>query len=98
MAFFSTDKVETARIDLIERLTDLSGRLKGLEDRFDAKLDDLSARYRRAEQSERRLEEKRDSSECDDPDDDSDLHPALVALKRRQHGVPASNALNSRFR
>jgi len=95
MAFWHSKRPEGLTKELIERVWDLGGRLEQLEDRLDAKLDDLSKRYRRAEQSEIRLEKKKASGDCADEEPSSDEHPAIVALKRRQKSAPSSR-LNSR--
>jgi len=58
MNFFGTKQAPGLTEELIERIWDLSGRIKQLEDRFDGSLDELSKRYRRAEQSEARLGRK----------------------------------------
>ena len=52
---------------------------------IDDQLHELELRYKRSEQAERRLVEKRDESAqpCEEPDLSS--HPALLALRRRQH-------------
>ena len=78
--------------ELIHRTWDLDGRIKQLEDRFEAQLDELSKRYRRAEQSEARFDRKAVDRDCDDGSGDSgddvgDL--AIQALKRRQNAPPA---------
>jgi len=52
--------------ELIERTWDLSGRLKQLEGILDERLTELANRYRRAEQSEKRLDDKKASTPCDD--------------------------------
>jgi len=66
MALFKKKKPPALTEDLVQRQWDLQGRLKQLEDRFDASLDELEKRYRRAEQSEIRLERKKTSTPCDD--------------------------------
>jgi len=52
--------------ELVQRVWDLSGQIKQLEDRIDAALEDLERRYRRAEQGERRWEAKQKGSDCED--------------------------------
>ena len=69
MRFFGTKRPPALAEELVQRVWDCSSRLKQLEDRFDASLEELSVRYRRAEQSEQRLEKKRNASPCDDDDD-----------------------------
>jgi len=53
--------------DFIKRYWDLSSRVDSLDAQLDERLDELERRYKRAEQSERRLDEKRDKPPC--PDD-----------------------------
>jgi len=78
--------------ELVERIWDLNGRIKQLEGNIDERLDELSKRYRRAEQSEQRLEAKQASSPCADEGGTRRTHPALQArLKRRE-------ALNNRLK
>lgn len=77
--------------ELIQRVWDCSSRLKQLEDRLDAKLDDLSVRYRRAEQSQARLERKQAASPCDDAEADQDGSLAHRAFAYGS-GVPKTPA------
>jgi len=90
MWFSSPKPAPSLTQDLVERTWDIEGRLKQLEDRLTAELDELSKRYRRAEQSEKRLADKRTSSDCEDCDDEPAVHPAIAALKRRQNGTLAA--------
>ena len=76
MWFRNIKKPSPLTEDLVQRVWDCSSRLKQLEDRFDAQLDELSVRYRRAEQSRQRLEEKRTRSPCED---EADLGPETLA-------------------
>jgi len=68
----------------IQRLWDMSARLKALEDRFDSSLDELAKRYRRAEQSERdrkkREEKEPEAAEPVAPE----RHPAILELLERR--------------
>jgi len=96
MWFFRRKQPETARIELIEQVVELGARLKVLERTQEEALDEVSRRYRRAEQSELRLEKKKaavnlegDCIECEDE------HPAILALKKRQGVHHAANTLNS---
>jgi len=73
--------------ELIERTWDLSGRLKQLEGNLDERLTELAARYRRAEQSEKRLDAKKASTPCDDADQVRAVHPALRARKKRRESA-----------
>jgi len=54
--------------DFIQRYWDLSARVDALSAQLDERLDELERRYKRAEQSERRLDSKR--AEEDWPDDE----------------------------
>lgn len=89
MSFFGTKPPQTLDQDFIKRYWDLEGRIIQLEERIGAQLDELSKRYRRAEQSERRLEEKREAAVPCDEESEGDQHPAILALKRRQTRVIA---------
>jgi len=64
MKLFSKKTAPGLSEELILRVWDLNGRIKQLEERFEAQLDELSKRYRRAEQSEARFERKK--APCDD--------------------------------
>jgi len=70
--------------ELVQRVWDLSGHLKQLEGNLEERLDELAKRYRRAEQSEKRLDDKQASSPCDDPEKQSRVHPALRGRLERQ--------------
>lgn len=84
MGFFNRKRPSTLSEELVERVWNVSSRIKQLEDRFDASLDELEKRYRRAEQSERRFAKKKvDDEECDDCPEET-TNPAILALKRRQ--------------
>jgi len=78
--------------ELVQRTWDLSGRLKLLESTLDERLVELSNRYRRAEQSEKRLDDKKASAPCDDDENERRVHPALRARQKRRDG------LNSRIK
>ena len=82
MWFRKTKEPPSLTEDLVQRVWDCSSRLEQLEDRFKAQLDDLSVRYRRAEQSEKRLEDKRAPSPCEE--EAAAESPQLRALKKRQ--------------
>lgn len=78
--------------ELVERIWDLNGRLKQLEATLDERLDELAKRYRRAEQSENRLEAKRAASPCDDDGNGRKVHPYIAARQKRR------DALNARVK
>jgi len=82
----------------IQRVWDLSARLTALEDRMAASLEELSKRYRRAEQAERDRK-KRDLKHGDQIDLEMDIvaprHPAIVDLMKRR-GPHAPDQSNSR--
>jgi len=63
---FKTNAAPILTQELVERTWDLQGRLKHLEATLDERLEDLSKRYRRAEQSEKRLDDKKASTPCED--------------------------------
>jgi len=70
--------------ELVQRVWDLSGNLKQLEAVLNERLSELAARYRRAEQSEKRLDEKRTSKPCDDADGISGVPPGLRARQAQR--------------
>jgi len=75
---FSTQpQPNTLDQDFIARYWDLQSHVNALEAQLDERLDELERRYKRAEQSERRLDEKRVKSPCDE-----DLPPS-----GRRYGV-----------
>lgn len=95
MGFFKAKPVETLSHELVERVWDLQGRIKHLEGILDNELEELKKRYARAEQSERRLEQKKAKTPCDDVIESEDQHPAILALKRRQGRVVTPNSLTA---
>jgi len=85
MGFFRGKTATVLSEELVQRVWDVQGRLKQLESNLDERLEELSRRYRRAEQSEKRLADKQAGSPCDDDDKARRVHPALAArLKRRE--------------
>jgi len=92
MWFLKKNAAPTLTQELVERTWDLAGRLKQLESTLDERLVELSNRYRRAEQSEKRLDDKKASTPCDDADQTARVHPALRARQARRDG------LNSRIK
>jgi len=52
--------------ELVQRVWDIQGHLKQLDTTLDERLTELAARYRRAEQSEKRLDDKKASTPCED--------------------------------
>jgi len=92
MWFFKRKDAPGLTQELIERTWDLSGRLKQLESNLDDRLTELANRYRRAEQSEKRLDDKKASTPCDDAENARRVHPALAARQARRDG------LNSRIK
>jgi len=73
--------------ELVQRVWDISGNLKQVESVLEERLTELAARYRRAEQSEKRLDAKRASDECDDCPEEARVHPALRARQARRQSV-----------
>jgi len=66
MWLFKSKETPGLTQELIERTWDLSGRLKQLESVLDDRLTELANRYRRAEQSEKRLDDKKATTPCED--------------------------------
>jgi len=78
--------------ELVQRVWDIQGHLKQLDTTLDERLTELAARYRRAEQSEKRLDDKKASTPCEDEEKARRGHPGLRARKER------SQRLNSRIK
>jgi len=97
MWFRNIKQPVTLSEDLVERVWDCNSRIKQLEDRFDAQLDELSKRYRRAEQSEARFELKKQEP-CSDAGvaEGADRGGAFAALKRRQSHNSRNGVASSR--
>jgi len=89
MGLFRTERPPTLLQEHVQKLWDLSSRIKQLEDRFEAQLEELSKRYRRVEQSEARFEKKKASEPSVSNGAQDQVHPAIAALKLRQ-GLNAS--------
>jgi len=79
----------------VKRLWDMQARLTALEDRFEASLEELAKRYRRAEQSERdrkKREEKSGQNILEEVLPHPDRHPAIIdLLSRRSPHAPDSS-------
>jgi len=84
MWFRKTKPAPSLTQELVERTWEITGRLKLLESTLDERLVELSNRYRRAEQSEKRLDEKQAATPCDDAAESQRVHPALRARQRRR--------------
>jgi len=65
--------------ELVQRVWDISGNLKQVESVLEERLQELAARYRRAEQSEKRLDAKRASNDCEDCGEGKATRPGLRA-------------------
>ena len=81
----------------MKRLWDMKARLTALEDRFDAALDELAKRYRRAEQAERKRAARGHGEQLelqDEIDADIPRHPAIVDLLSRR-GPNASDSADT---
>jgi len=81
---FKTKPASSLTQDLIERVWDVQGRLKQLEGILDERLEELSKRYRRAEQSEKRLDDKKASTPCEGDENGGKVHPALKGRRNRR--------------
>jgi len=84
MGFFRRKEAPGLSEELVQRIWDVSARLKQLEGNLDERLAELAARYRRAEQSEKRLDEKRASGPCADDEAPRKQHPYLAARRARR--------------
>ncbi len=75
--------------DFIARYWDLHSHVSALEAQLDERLDELERRYKRAEQSERRLDEKRsEESPCPDATPDGAARSVFDIAKRVVDGTP----------
>lgn len=66
--FSASPQPSTLDQDFITRYWDLVGRVDKMETHLDDIMDEIERRYKRAEQSERRLDAKRANSPC--PEDE----------------------------
>jgi len=87
MWFRKTKSAPQLTEELVQRVWDVQGHLKQLEATLEERLDELAKRYRRAEQSEKRLDDKKASSPCDDEAGDRKVHPALARRKARRENL-----------
>jgi len=92
MWFFKSKETPGLTEELVQRVWDIQGHLKQLDTTLDERLTELAARYRRAEQSEKRLDDKKASTPCDDAEKARRVHPGLRARQKRRDG------LNSRIK
>jgi len=84
MWFASTPKPpRTLDQDFITRYWDLVGRVDKMEAHLDDILEEVQRRYKRAEQSERRLDEKRERSPCDDEQEVPENRTSVFDIARR---------------
>lgn len=85
MAWFKRKEASILSEEIIERIWDVTARLKALESHFDASLEELARRYRRAEQSQRKLDAKKDCEDCEDePSTTSPTSSAREAFRARK--------------
>jgi len=91
MGLFSRKAAPSLTEELTQRVWDVSSGLKQLEDRFDAQLEELSRRYRRAEQSEARFAAKKDAGECLDCEDSPDPSSLAGKALAARHARPTNN-------
>ena len=88
---------ETLLEEHVKRLWDMKARLTALEDRFEASLDELAKRYRRAEQAERKRAQRGHGEQLELEDEiaiEEARHPAIVDLLSRR-GPNASDSADS---
>jgi len=86
--FSSTSPPSSIDQDFITRYWDLKAQVDGMQLLIDDQLHEIENRYKRAEQSERRLAQKREEgSPCADEEGSPAgvQHPSIIALKKRQH-------------
>jgi len=89
MKLFST-RNKSARLDqeFVSRYWDLVGRVGHLEDRLEERLHELELRYKRSEQSLRRLDEKRQEKPCDEEKSpNGSMSPAFQEARSRRRAV-----------
>jgi len=72
--------------ELVQRVWDIQGHLKQLDTTLDERLTELAARYRRAEQSEKRLDDKKAAGHGEVFPPAARVHPALRARQARRDG------------
>jgi len=76
--------IGTLSQEFISRYWDIEGRVGNLESTLDERLDELERRYKRSEQAERRLDQKRAAvPPCPDDLDPADDGGSIYALARR---------------
>lgn len=89
--FSARAQPNTLSQEFIARYWDLEAKVSAMQLLIDDQLHELELRYKRSEQAERRLEEKRDGAASPCADDDVTGNPAIIALKKRQ-GTYAAQA------
>jgi len=92
MWLFKRKETPALTEELVQRVWDIQGHLKQLDTTLDERLTELAARYRRAEQSEKRLDDKKASTPCDDAEKARGGRGYLGARKAR------ADRLNSRIK
>jgi len=75
--------------DFITRYWDLSSRVDALTAQLDERLDELERRYKRAEQSERRLDAKRADTPCPEDEEPPGRRYGVMDIARRVVDGPA---------
>ena len=84
MGWFS-DSVQPSTLsqEFIERYWDLESRVTALDAQMTERLDELERRYKRAEQSERRLDEKRQDIPCPEQAEAGSVRTSVYDIARK---------------
>lgn len=80
--FSTSPQPPTLDQDFITRYWDLEGRVTALDAQVTERLDEVERRYKRAEQSERRLDEKRAESPCPEDEQPSGRRQSVFDIAR----------------
>lgn len=81
--FTRSPQPSTLDQDFIQRYWDLASHVDALEAQLDERLDELERRYKRAEQSERRLDQKRADEPCADVEAQEGRRQSVFDIARR---------------
>ena len=87
--FSTPEQPSTLDQDFISRYWDLQSHVTALEAQMDERLDELERRYKRAEQSERRLDEKRQDTPCPEGPEAGSVRTSVFDIAKRAMNGPA---------